>query len=86
LKGIDFLDIKYDKKKNQMQLKLPQLRCIQFNSVELPFKARIKCKFLLKGSKLLKKGTHYFGIRQLFEGFEVGRITWALKPKIQKRK
>ncbi len=86
LKGIEFLEMKVDKNRNHVQLKLPKLRCFQFNSVMLPAKARLSCKFILKGSKSLKKGTHYFGIHQLYNGVEVGGITWALKPKIQRKK
>ena len=83
LKGIDFLEIKEDRKRKMVQIRLPHLRCIQFNAIMLPAKARIKCRFLLRGSKILNKGTHYIGIRQLYNDFEVGRITWALTPKFR---
>lgn len=85
-KGIDFLEIKEDKKNKVIQLSLPHIRCIQFNAVILPAMARIKCRFLLKRSKMFKNGTYYFGIRQVYNQFEVGRITWILKPKTKNQK
>ncbi len=84
LKGIEFLEVAEGKNKKTLKLKFPRLRCFRFNSVVLPAKVRIQCNFLLKRSKLFKNGTHYFGIQQLYEGFEVGGITWALKPNTKK--
>jgi serine protease len=80
-RDIEFLEAKIDKKKEKASIRLPRHKNMQFNNVLLPIKARIACNFVLRGSKLYQKGTHYFGVRQLFEKFEVGRITWALKPK-----
>jgi len=81
LKGVNFLKLEDDKKNKTIRLKLPRLRCIQLNAIILPARARTKCRFLLKYSKGLKRGTHYFGIRQLYEDYEVGRITWALTTR-----
>ena len=86
LKGIEFLEGKENKKNGAIHLKLPRLRSIQFNSIILNAKARIPCRFYVKSSKALMKGVHQFGIRQLYNGYEVGRITWALKPKSDRKK
>ena len=81
LKGIDYLEIKENKKSKTISIKLPKTRSLKFNAVKLNRKARIKCNFIIKGSKQFAKGTHYFGIRQFFGKLEVGRVSWALEPK-----
>ena len=80
-KGIQYLERQEDKEREAIRLLLPRVRTLQFNAVNLPPKARFQCKFLVKGEKSLWRGIHYFGISQLFEQQEVGRVTWALKPK-----
>lgn len=44
--------------------------------VRLGAGARYRSRFLVRGSKGMEQGGHSIAIRQLFEGEEVGRVTW----------
>jgi serine protease len=80
------LPVKYDRKKGKVLLELTRQRLIRFSGVLLNRKLIYKCRFIVKPSKSLAKGTYHLAIRQIFEKEEVGRVTWAIKAKTEKDK
>jgi len=85
IRSLGNLKYAYDKKSKTVRFLMPKINVIQLNRIALPAKARYKCKFLVKGKKSLKKGTHYFGVVQKHDELEVGRVTWALNGKGRKK-
>ena len=61
-------------------LRLPSRRALNTRGVILPAEARYPSRFVLRPARGLMLGTHRLSIRQLWNGLEVGRITWALRP------
>lgn len=79
------LEVKFDKKQNRVRILLPALRQINLCDVNIPQKGKFPCKFIVKGGKGFEKGMHFLAIKQLYENFEVGRVTWGLtSPKKRK--
>lgn len=74
-----------DEKKLMVRVLLPQLRKITVCNVPLPKEAKFKCRFVVEGKSGFERGVHHIAIRQLFEEFEVGRITWALRTGDEKK-
>ncbi len=70
--------IKINKKEKIVEITLPSLKNIYLNDIVLEKSAHHKCRFIIKGSKGLKNGWHYVSIRQIYENFEVGRVTVAI--------
>ena len=82
IKGIE---TKIDQKRNKVSVLLPNLRRFSICRLNLPKSAKYKCRFVVKGGKGYENGLHQIAIRQLYENFEVGRVTWALKAKTKKK-
>lgn len=80
------LETKVDREKNKASVLLPDLRRFSFRRLNLPKSAKYKCRFVVKGGKGYENGLHQIAIRQLFDNFEVGRVTWGLKAKTKKTK
>jgi len=83
IKGIE---TKIDQKNNKASVLLPNLRRFGICRLNLPKSAKYKCRFVVKGGRGYENGRHQIAIRQLYENFEVGRVTWALKAKAEKTK
>lgn len=64
-----------------VQLPLPPGRSLPFCGVRLGAGVRHRCRFLVKGDRGLERGGNRLAIRQIFDGEEVGRVTWALRAK-----
>jgi hypothetical protein len=67
------------------RLTLPREQVVRVPGVRLGPDARYPCRFVLSAEKrsprgFLDEAFGSFAIRQLFEGREVGRITWVLQP------
>lgn len=75
------LETKIDKRKNRVAVLLPNLRRFNICNLNLPRAAKYECRFMVKGGKGYENGLHQVAIRQLFQNFEVGRVTLALKAK-----
>lgn len=82
IKGIE---VKIDRKKLVVKVLLPHLRRIRLCNLLLPKGAKYKCRFIVSGREGFENGVHQIAIRQIFEKLEVGRITWAIRPKQYKR-
>lgn len=65
---------------------LPQLPSIQLPAVWLGKEADHRCRFFVPdGGTRLNRQPGSLLIRQLYQGTEVGRITWVLRPRHQAR-
>jgi serine protease len=69
----------------RIRLALPRERVVRFPDVFLPADARYRCRFALSvegdvDRTLLTRALGSVTIRQLFDGIEVGRITWVFQP------
>ncbi len=78
------LETKIDREKNRALVLLPDLRRFNMRCLKLPKSAKYKCRFVVKGGRGYENGLHQIAIRQLYENFEVGRVTWGLKAKAKK--
>lgn len=78
------LAVEFNEKEEEVQVLLPDLKRIYLRNIPLG-KEMHKCKFLVNGKEGYKRGTHHLFIRQLFKEEEVGRVTWAFKPKSDER-
>ncbi|HEY9046074.1 MAG TPA: S8 family serine peptidase, partial [Ohtaekwangia sp.] len=83
LRGIE---VKIDRKKQVARVLLPHLRKIKLCNMVLPKGAKFKCQFVVSGGKGYEHGMHHIAIGQSYGNLQVGRITWALKPKSKKDK
>jgi len=61
------------------RLGLPLVRGIPLCGVRLGARARHRCRLLVRGAPGLSRGLYRLAIRQLFNGVEVGRVTWGLR-------
>ena len=68
--------IKVDEKRKLARMRLPSERTISFCGVRLAGKGRYPSRFLVRGAKGMERGGHQFGIRQIYDDQEVGRVTW----------
>lgn len=64
-----------------VRLPLPFVQATPFCGVRLGAGARHRCRMLLRGAKGLTRGMHRLAIRQIFDGIEVGRVTWGIRAK-----
>jgi hypothetical protein len=80
-----FREVKINKKTQLVTALLPRIRSLPLCNVRLNRSSRHKCRLIIQGSKSLSKGSHSVAIRQIFEGLEVGRVTWVLRPHAKKR-
>ena len=68
---------------DEVRIVLPALPVVRFAKVRLAEGARHRCRFVLAdprqaGVRLVAKSSASVSIRQLYQGIEVGRITWTL--------
>jgi|SoiMethySBSTD1v2_1073268.scaffolds.fasta_scaffold47424_2 serine protease len=71
---------------DEVRIVLPELPVVRFVKVRLAQNATHRCRFVLadphdRGVRLLAKSSAWVSIRQLYQGVEVGRITWTLPPR-----
>lgn len=71
--------------KDKAVLEIPRLRSNAFCGVRLPAAAALRCRFVLQPSKGLSAGQHTITVRQFEKGFQLGGITWALRPQSKKQ-
>jgi serine protease len=69
------VEIKVDTAKRLALLRLPAVPRLPFSKVMLGENAKFRCRFLVRGTKRVANGGSV-AIRQVFEGLEVGRVTW----------
>ncbi|HJX86554.1 MAG TPA: hypothetical protein VJ277_03235, partial [Gemmatimonadales bacterium] len=67
---------------DEVRIVLPALPVVRFAKVRLAEGARHRCRFVLAdprqaGVRLVAKSSASVSIRQLYQGIEVGRITWT---------
>ncbi len=72
---------KIDRKRQVVRLRLPSQPRIPLCGVRLAAGARYASRFLVQGAKGMEQGGHSIAIRQIFEGEEVGRVTWQFHPR-----
>ena len=77
------LEVKHrvDRKKNIGVIELPRSRRLTMPGILLPAKARMKCRFIVRGLSKRAKPGNQISIRQHHEGLEVGRVTWHFMKK-----
>ena len=81
IKGIE---TQIDRERKTVSVLLPNLRRFNMRCLKLPKSAKYKCRFVVKGGRGYENGLHQIAIRQLYDNFEVGRVTWGLKVKAKK--
>ncbi len=79
LPKVTFLSHSIDSRSTR--LSLPFVRGIPFCNVRLGAGVRHHCRFMVHGAPGLTHGMHRLAIRQVFDGVEVGRVTWGLRAK-----
>ncbi len=80
--------IKLDRERRLATLYVPTARRVPICCVRLPAGARLKATFIVRCTEAMQQGGHELAIRQLWQGEEVGRITWAFhrrKEGLKKR-
>ncbi len=76
------LEIEVDREKQQVRMLLPAASPLVVPRVLLPAKARLECRFILRGVSKFARPGNGISIGQHFKEQEVGRITWQLsKPR-----
>jgi hypothetical protein len=73
-------EVQKDKAGETVSVLLLGVKNVRLNQVALPKLAKYKCRLLITGGTGYEKGAHQIAVRQIFEGLEVGRISWELKP------
>ena len=68
--------VEIDRKRDVARLRLPTHPCLPFCDLRLAAGARHPARFIIRGGQGLERGGNGIAIRQLFEGEEVGRVTW----------
>jgi hypothetical protein len=77
LPKVGFVSRKLDDR--SARLGLPFVRGMPLCGVRLGAGARHRCRLLIRGAPGLLHGLHRLAIRQVFNGIEVGRVTWGLR-------
>ncbi len=67
------------------RLALPFLRELPLCGVRLAAGARHRSRLLVRGGHDLPPGLYTIAIRQIYEGIEMGRVTWGLRVRPAKR-
>jgi hypothetical protein len=75
-----FVSRQVDRESKRVRLALPFVRGLPLCGVRLGPAARHRCRLLVHGHPALAGRGHRLAIRQLFDGHEVGRVTWDLRP------
>ena len=69
--------LRVDHSERQMvRLDLPPLNSLPFKDIRLSHGAEFRCRLILTGMKGKNALGHSIAVRQIFEGDEVGRVTW----------
>jgi hypothetical protein len=76
-----FVSRKVDRRTGRARLMLPSTRGLPLCSVRLSAAARHRCRLLVHGDPALAGGLHRIAVRQIFDGIEVGRVTFGLRVK-----
>ncbi len=76
-----FFKHKVDRKKGVARILLPAQRSLGLCGVRLPAGARLRSRFVVKPPRKTRLAGHSLAIRQLYEGEEVGRITWSFEAR-----
>ena len=53
----------------------------RFDEILFPARSRAKMRLLVHIPERMRKRTYRVAVRQLWEGEEVGRVTWQLQPQ-----
>lgn len=77
---------KIDRKEQFTRLRLPAQPRIPLCGVRLAACGRYRSRFYVRGAKGMERGGHSIAIRQLFEGEEVGRVTWQFHRRKEGQK
>lgn len=75
------LDYKLDKKRQRAQIVLPNAPYMRAASVLLPADARLDCRITFKGVSKHARPGQMLSIAQVFDGEEMGRVTWRFERK-----
>jgi subtilisin family serine protease len=78
----DFEEVEVDEKRRRATALLRPSRKLVLPGVTLEKSTRHPCRFLLDAAERLPEASCTIAIRQLYERFEVGRITWELRPAV----
>jgi len=71
------LEYKFDRKKGMVKLRLPTAPSMKVPKIKLGKGARIKAQLVIEGNKKQRvQPGNRIAIRQLYDGMEVGRVTW----------
>ena len=68
-----------------VRLGVPFLRSFSLCGIRLGAASRHQCRFIVHGNRGFSAGLHKLWIRQLYDNVEVGRVTWALRARKQRR-
>ena len=71
-----------DRTRQVARVNLPRLRSFPLRNVRLSRAAEFRCRLILSGLRGITSGQSV-AVRQVFEGQEVGRVTWALQRTAQ---
>lgn len=80
-----FLNVELNRKEKVARVSLPKVRGFQMGTVKLKKAARHRCRLIVTGLKGKKALGHSVAIRQIYEGQEVGRITWVFRGKSESK-
>src|SRR5829696_1784867 len=76
LRRDSFLKAELDRRKKVARIYLPLMRRLPFSDIKLPKGARHRCRLILTGMEKKNAWGHSVAVRQIYEGQEVGRVTW----------
>jgi hypothetical protein len=79
------LSHKTDRRKQVARVRLPARPRIPLCGVRLAAGGRYPARLFVHGAKGMERGGHSIAIRQLFEGEEVGRVTWQFHRRREYR-
>ena len=76
-----FADVQIDEKQRRAQVRLQPQPKLLLRNVALNKSASHRCRFLITGTPSLSEALCTVAIGQLYEGTEVGRVTWRLRRR-----
>lgn len=69
-------NIEFDRERRYAMVRLPAQRLVSLGELVLPARALFPVRVHVHGAKGMERGGHGLAVRQLYEGEEVGRVTW----------
>lgn len=75
------LEVKVDRRRRLVAMRLPTASRLMVPRVLLPAKIRLKCRFIFKGLSKYARPGNMLSMAQLFKKQEVGRVTWFFSKK-----